>query len=297
MRKRRTWKERVISFSITFCIGFLLVGVAMFIFQRKLIYHPRPYLREDFATLRSMNPPGREIEFSTSCGRQTAFYVPLFGESFSARPRRLWVMFCGNAMRALDWLYFVEDVQAAAAQTSSTRLRDCAFLLVDYPGYGSCAGSPSRSGIAESGAGAIAALAKEFTTGSAGLETDLNVLGLSIGTAAALEFATKHPVKRVVLLAPFDTLREVAGRVVGPLSYLLRDRFDNSARLHELIARNPPPDLFMFHGDADSIVPVAIARRLARNFPEVKYHEIPQADHNNVLDAAEHGIIKILGES
>ena len=80
-----------------------------------------------------------ELNYETSEGKQLAYYVPPRDESFSGVPR-VWVLFPGNASLALDWLKFI----ALAPE------RDDAFLLMDYPGYGGCEGSPSPASIQES---------------------------------------------------------------------------------------------------------------------------------------------------
>ena len=66
------------------------------------------------------------------------------------------------------------------------------------------------------------------------------MIGHSLGAAAALDFAEHHPVERIVVIAPFTTLREEAARVVGgPLSHLLTENYDNRSALKKILANNP----------------------------------------------------------
>jgi pimeloyl-ACP methyl ester carboxylesterase len=246
----------------------------LWFFQTKLIYHPQPY-RPDYKRL--LPARGQEIEYQTGCGRQTAFYIPpRAAEDPTTVPQRLWVMFGGNGSLALFWSDTVNEVAD----------KNAAFLLVDYPGYGKCAGTPSPVSIRESSDGALDALAAHLECTTEDLERDLNVGGHSLGSAAALQFAVRHPVRRAVLAAPFTSMRAMAKQVVGGgFSMLLRHDYDNDGRLTELAAREQPPQVTIIHGDADRIVPVEMSRSLARAHPSIiTYHEVKGADHVSILD-------------
>ena len=75
-----------------FAVGALL--------QRSFIYYQRRYPAA--VVQRALSRGVTAIEFQTSQGKQVAF---LYRTVASDRPpRRLWLMFGGNAMLALDWL-------------------------------------------------------------------------------------------------------------------------------------------------------------------------------------------------
>lgn len=280
----------------------IAVGVVIFLVgcQRRLIYFPPAYVPADLSLLPR---DGVQLTFATSSGRQTAFYVPagaIADVSYIVRavtaaeaghaaaaadgtgaasnaaspPRRLWVCFHGNGATALDWLETTQGVRAPGV----------GFLLVDYPGYGLSQGRPTRSSIVEATEGAYAALAAHYGVTTADLDRDVGALGFSLGSAAALEFASRHPVQRVVLLAPFTSLVEMARRTVGwPLCELLLDRFDNRARLAELAARPVPPRVTIFHGTVDDVIPFAMGQELSRAHPEmIEFHAVPGSDHNSL---------------
>lgn len=259
---------------LVFTVGFLLL------YQRKMIYFPNQYSTEFRRGLPKYVEP---VKYATSSGKQIAFYIgPRNGRQLDA----LWVCFMGNASVALAWMDFAD----LAAETG------VAFLLVEYPGYGASEGKPTRNTIRESTEAAFQALAKHVKVDQEKLEQNLNILGLSIGTATGLEFATSHPVKKIILLAPFTSMLEMAKRSVGvPLNQLLFDRYDNAARLDELAARPSPPEVHIFHGTSDNIVPFSMGERLAKAHPKmVTLHAIKGADHNNLLDVAESEILALL---
>lgn len=273
---------RVISITLVFWILvmiLLLVGC-----QRKLIYMPRVYE----STYQHDLPAGTvELKFETSSGKQTAFYVPSGGEA-APPPETLWVCFNGNAARALDWLGTVERVKASGV----------GFLLVDYPGYGVSEGRPTRRSIAEASDAALLTLAQHYRMDLSDLELRTNLLAFSIGTGTGLDFAARHPVRRVILLAPFTSLLDMARRTVGwPLCCLLLDRYDNAARLNELAARNPRPEVTLFHGQADEIIPFEMGETLAGQHPAmITFHPVPKVDHNGLPDAVDRQLQELLRE-
>jgi pimeloyl-ACP methyl ester carboxylesterase len=258
----------------------LLIGLLL-LFQRTLIYHPRLYA-EDF---RDSLAPMSEITYRTACGTQSAFYRGPGDEL----PQALWVCFNGNASTALSW-------SSILALVPNQKI---GFLLIDYPGYGACEGKPSRGAIQESAKASIKALADHLNTSTGKLEKNMNVLGLSIGTAAGLDFATDFPIRKIILIAPFTRLLELTRHIIGwPLNHLLLDRFDNLAALDSISTRSPRPEVFIFHGTADSIVPVQMGKALADAHPEmVQFHAVNGADHNDVLNYVAPQVIAIIMDS
>ncbi len=124
-------------------------------------------------------------------------------------------------------------------------------------------------------------------------------MGHSLGAAAALDFATRHPqVHRIILLAPFTSLREEAALFLrSPFTRLLAQNYDNRAALRQLAQHRPPPRVVIFHGLQDGMIPAAMGRELAAEFPGfVTFRGIPEADHNTVASAAEDEILRFMAE-
>jgi len=254
---------------IVIATAFALVFLLLF-FQNRLIYHPRPYTVDAATRYPSIVP----LSYTTSQGRQQAFYLPPRLDP-AQPPSRLWLIFHGNGSLALDWVNFLDPPPDPHD----------AFLLIDYPGYGDCQGTPSPASIHASAEAAFACLAQPLHTQPRVLEQNLNLLCHSIGCAAGLNFAVRHPVDRIILLAPFTSLRDMARRTVGwPLCWLLLHNYDNRARLSELAARQHPPRVLILHGDDDRLVPVSMGRQLASMFPGmITFRDVPGADHNTIL--------------
>ncbi|MDB6171661.1 MAG: alpha/beta hydrolase [Chthoniobacteraceae bacterium] len=187
-------------------------------------------------------------------------------------------MFGGNGTRALDWADFIADCP----------LKNDAFVLIEYPGYGFCKGSASPKSIEESAEKAVSLVGNNLHLAQTDLESRLNIAAHSIGCGAALNFAVQHSPGKVVLIAPFTTLRDMARRVVGmPLCYLLLSNFDNRTRIRELAASPRPPAITIFHGAEDTIIPERMGRELALISPKItRFESVPDADHNDVVSAA-----------
>lgn len=270
---------------LSIAAGFILLySAGLFFLQRRLIYFPRDYPVIYGMSLGELD--GVEIPFETGAGRQTMFYLPP-RENPEAAPERLWILTGGNGSVALDWLDTVENGPRAHV----------GYLLIDYPGYGNCAGKPTRSTILMTVRDALPALADHLGVAPGELEGDLNVMGHSLGAAVALEFAAHYPVRQAVLISPFTSLLDMARRQVGwPLMYLLRDRFDNRARLAELATRANPPTVTVMHGGKDDVVPEFMGRELGNSHPEFTvYRNYPLLDHNWILDATRDDLWKLMG--
>lgn len=268
--------RRVLRILIAVVVGFLvLTTLGVGYFQRAMIYFPRQYDRIDLMHL----PAGtRQITYVVSGHQQRSFYIPPAVAPADGTTPPVWVFFGGNASLALDWLDYVEKCPR----------KDVAFFLMDYPGYGTCEGGPSRASIIAAIEASWPALAKDLGVSVEQLDADVNVCGFSLGSAAGLEFAARRPVKKVVLLAPFTSLIDMARRTVfWPVSEVLQDRFDSRERLDELAKRASPPRVLICHGGQDEIIPVDMGKELAARHPSMcRFNEFPAVNHNWLPDAA-----------
>src|SRR5947207_2725561 len=258
-------------------LGFLGLVALIYFKQHSMIYHPRPY-GPSYTQVLPAN--GEEISYTLPFGKQTAFYIP--ARDNRQPPARLWIAFCGNGSLALDWTTIL------AGYPNSND----AFLLVDYPGYGKSEGYASIASMRASSDAALNTLAKRLQFSGEELEARLCTIGHSLGSAVAIDFATRHRVQRVVAISPFTTLREEAACIIGgPLSYLLVESYDNRSGIREIRERNPEAKIAIFHGTDDEVIPVRMGRELAREFPFIEFFAVDGANHVGVLSEAHDKII------
>ncbi len=248
-----------------------------------MIYHPQRYEQHLVDNL-----PDRlvRVPYTVDGREQVAFYLPPRVADPDGKART-WVLFHGNASLALWWVRWIEE---------DVNVDGVAWLLVDYPGYGLNAGKPTRASIITATEAVLPALSASLNTPREDIEENLSTLGFSMGAAAAAEFSVRHPVRNVVMMAPFISLGAMARRTVGwPLSEVLIDRFDNTKRLEQLGARETPPRVVIVHGDRDSVVPFSHGRQLADQFPGmVRFVPVPGADHTDIFDATAAHLREIL---
>ena len=252
----------------------LLVGLILLVvlFQDRFIYFPLRYSPAELAEAKTIGV--EEIRFRTSQGNQAAFFWR--SEDSERIPQHIWIVFGGNGDVALGWIALVRDFSGPST----------GFLLIDYPGYGICEGRPNPQSILENSERALQALLeqKHWKVGA----DALCVLGHSLGGAAALQFAAKHVVGKIVVLSTFTTIDDmVRAQIRISLGRLLRHRFDNVASLKAILSHQQVPEICIFHGEADELIPLNMGRALAQLDPkQIKFVGIPGAHHNDVVQMA-----------
>lgn len=271
---------RALGLFLVLPVGLALLPLAAC--QGRLIY-PAP--RYPAGTLAHLPPGVEPLRYRTGEGEQVSFYRP---PPAGGAPLRLWLLCGGNGATALAWCDLLDALPDAAA----------GVLLLDYPGYGANPGSCTPGRILDASEAAVAALARRLGLPRAALDARLGVAGQSLGAAAALQYAARHPVRRIVLAAPFTSMVEMGHRVLcWPCGQLIWHRFDNRARLDEALAHMPPPPVLILHGDGDRLIPIAMGRELADAHPgRVAFRAVPGAVPGAGHDAVAVDLVAALAE-
>lgn len=240
--------------------------------QACFIYFPRRYRSVDLAQAKANGV--EEIRFTTSQGAQTAYFWRK--TDLGSRLQNIWLVFGGNGTLALEWHSFF----AKFADPRS------GVLFVDYPGYGVCEGNPNPRTILENSQCALAALfaSKHWELGAEGLYA----FGHSLGGAVALQFAVTHRVQKIIAMSTFTTMDAMCKATIRiSLGNLLQHRFDNMVSLKAILARKEAPEIYIFHGESDEIVPVEMGRALAQlDTSRIRFVAVPAAHHNDLIEKA-----------
>lgn len=180
----------------------------------------------------------------------------------AAEPENVWLMLHGNAGQASDRVY-------ALARFSE---KDAVYIL-EYPGYGSRPGKPSREAFDKAAREAYALLRAQYP------DKPICVAAESIGSGPASVLSREaRPPDKLVFLVPFDDLESVARDHVSssvPVGSILAGSWNN---VEALKAYTGPIDVF--GAESDQVIPVDHARRLAASRTQAKFHLIP-GGHND----------------
>jgi fermentation-respiration switch protein FrsA (DUF1100 family) len=138
-----------------------------------------------------------------------------------------------------------------------------AVLVYDYPGYGKSTGRPSEAGCYASGEAARQWLIENQHVPAG----EIILVGESLGGAIAVELASRHSARLLVLHSAFTSFPDVAQARVPwvPARYLVRNQMKN----YDKIGRLHCP-VVITHGTADKTVPFAHGERLFAEANEPK---------------------------
>ncbi len=172
------------------------------------------------------------------------------------------------------WLVLMGNTGEAARVVSiASHLppQDRVYLL-EYPGYGRRAGTPSAEALNDAAEKAVADIRAE-NPGSR-----LSVFGVSLGSGVASHLGLlAQPPERIVLVVPFRRMREEAQSKYPylPSKWLVKNNWDNAAAL-----KNYKGVLDIYACTDDRMIPVKHARALKADLPQATYTELP-GGHND----------------
>jgi pimeloyl-ACP methyl ester carboxylesterase len=156
-------------------------------------------------------------------------------------------------------------------------------LCVDYLGYGLSepARIPTETGCYRAAHAALDLLSTRFAVASA----EVDVVGWSLGSAVALQVASRRPVRRLVLMSPFAGIAPFVAGQVRLDRALTRSRlgrfgpFAGAGRVRHVTA----PTLLITGGD-DVTTPPWMASDLQAGLPAgTELVRVPGAGHNDLF--------------
>jgi fermentation-respiration switch protein FrsA (DUF1100 family) len=235
------------------------IGLAYYLANRA-IYYPSKYPEGNWELQRAVGASDAWIE--TSDG------VKIHGWWVHQESSQLTTLFLhGNAGNITDRARHIQEIVAAGSSV----------LMLDYRGYGKSNGRPSEQGLyRDSEAGFIYLLGKGYRAGQIILQ------GESLGTAVAIDLASRRPCAGLILEAPFTSASDVAATVVPFVGPLLIRSFNSLPKIRWIRV----PKLFM-QGDRDEVVPLRLGQQLfAAAQGSKSFRVIPGAGHNDILETA-----------
>jgi uncharacterized protein len=222
-----------------------LMGLAFFFAVRwleaQITHHPTRYAP---GAEWALPANAEDVWFTTRDG------VKLNGWLIRARTERAGtVLYChgnGGNLTNVEWV--AEELAAQGLDV----------LIFDYRGYGRSDGDvPDEQELY-----ADADAAYDFLTKERGVKPEqLAVYGLSLGTTAAIDLASRRECSALVVEAGLSSASEMAG-VAAPwlpawLHWVGRNRFESARKIADVKC-----PVLVTHGTDDNVIPVAQGRRL-----------------------------------
>jgi fermentation-respiration switch protein FrsA (DUF1100 family) len=173
------------------------------------------------------------------------------------------------------------------------------IFIFDYREYGRSEGRASEEGTYQDGEAAIRYLQSRRDIDP----TKIVFLGESLGSAVAVEMATRHDCAALILESPFLSIPEMAKASFPflPIGSFLQTRYDTLSKVGQVRA-----PLLIVHGENDEIVPFRHGQRLFEAAREPKeFYSIKGAHHNDLylvggtayLETLDRFLSKVIGDT
>ncbi|MGH8386410.1 MAG: hypothetical protein ACRESJ_13080 [Pseudomonas sp.] len=236
---------------------YLALCVALFVFQRALIYYPQP---------RALGSPESLLTLPVDDALVQVSVRPHAG------PNAL-IYFGGNA----------EDVSRSLPAFAEA-FPDHALYFMHYRGFGGSSGSASEEAIARD---AMTLFDKVYAD-----HPQVVVAGRSLGSGVAVRLASVRPATRLLLVTPYNSLEELAARQFRwfPVRWLLKDKFESWRYAPHITV---PTRLIA--AEYDEVIPAASTQRLYSHFAKgmASMEVISGTGHNSISESPEY--FKALG--
>jgi len=225
---------------------YLLTLGALYLFQRKILFHPTHERRprEGFFL---ESPEGKvRIEVRNSGKAKALIYFP------------------GNSEH---WWEDPDDL--------ARLLPEHTIYFPHYPGYGASEGSPSQE--------AFFAMAERLYDRIAPRHKSVDLAGRSLGSGVALYLAVRRPVRRIVLITPYDSIASLGAERYPffPVRSIVKDPFESIRYAPDIDV----PVLILL-AENDRVIPLAHTQNLIRHFQRTEPRTIllPGTDHGNIIE-------------
>ena len=142
---------------------------------------------------------------------------------------------------------------------------DINFLIISWRGYSLSDGKPTEYGLYEDAKTSV-----NFLLNKGVLEQDIILYGESLGTAVAVEIGQNKDFAGIILEAPFTSMIDLGQKYYPffPVRFLLKDKYESKNKIKNL--KSP---VLVLHGKKDKIVPFYMGEKIFEmaNSPKFKY--------------------------
>ena len=244
---------------LTLLIGVLLVLLLLGLgctdrFARMMLFHPSKYTHD------LSSDTFEEVQFQNSKKESIhGVYFPYQKIDSQNPPIGTILYFHGNGENVSHLLDWGEKMR------SDFR---CNVLVFDYAGYGKSEGKPTAPGVLDDGLAALNYLKQKNEIPA----EQIILYGFSLGGSVAVDLASKHEVKALIVESSFTSLDDMGRHLLPflPAGYFLREPLASGKKIGKV--RCP---VFISHGRADQVIPFSQGQRLFEAAKEPKTFFIP----------------------
>jgi len=239
----------------TLLVGYLAIGVLLYVFQEKLLYYPTPNIKIDYPQM-VLHREGANV-----------------------------VVHVLNGLHKNAILYFGGNAESMASSVDyiAQQFPDFSCYLMDYRGFGESTGTPSEQALYGDALALYDIVAKKHE--------GISIGGRSLGTGIAIHVAAHRAVRKLALITPYDSITSVAqGKYpMYPVSWLLKDKYNAIAEVKDIKAKT-----FIVIAQNDKVIPKIHVERLIKAFQkeQLKVSIIKDRGHMDISDDA--GYYKIM---
>jgi len=241
MKKNKMYMIGVIG---SLVILYLIIIIFIYYNQRKLLYHP---LENNYLDENNINHKIERVFIQSENNLIAWHYVkdPTF---------KTILFFHGNAGTLENRIYKLNELSKLNIN----------YLILAYRGFSGNEGSPSEKGLYKD-----SEAAKKWLNNIGVNDNNIVLYGESLGTAVAINLASKDNFAGIILESPFTSMIKLAKKYYPyiPVKILLKDVFDSEKKLNNL---NSP--ILVMHGKKDTIVPFKMGEEIFNKSRDPKYH-------------------------
>ena len=226
-------------------LAYLAFGALLFSYQRDFLYSPAPAIAHKYT----------EIDFSNE-GETLKMVVLNRGKSSA-------ILYFGGNSESVE--HNIDDFLRAFPNVS--------VYLPKYRGYGGSTGKPTEAGLYSDALFVYDQLKSKHK--------NISVIGRSLGSAVATFVASKRAVEKLVLITPFDSIKNIAqaSYPIYPMSLMLKDKYDSAARAGSIKAKT-----LLLVAENDRLITRSYSDRLLEAFSESVARQvvIKNTGHNSI---------------
>lgn len=242
-------KKIIKNISILLLIGYVGMGIFLYIYQRNFLYFPTAKMNTSYEKMVLKN-------------ENESINIIILNKGY----KNAILYFGGNA-----------ESMAQSSDYIAQQFPEFTVYLMDYRGYGASTGEPTEEGIYSDALKLYDTIQPQHDRISIG--------GRSLGSGVAIHVASKREVSKLALITPFDSIISVAEEMypLYPVSFLLEDKYDSKSKVKDIRAVT-----FIVMAEDDKIISRKHTQKLIDAFEpaQLKVTIIKNRGHNDISSDA-----------